>query len=278
MKQRIATFILALVATVAALAQTMNIEVGQTTYQIPAAQAGEMIYNNGTTLTVLGKEYLLSDISRIYIDQSEVQDNTVQVVYTDDQAAVFVAGNISPYVTATVSGAHVSIEQSADVDDNVGEITYTLSGTSGDGEFYMTGSYKCTVELNGLTLTNTTPVFSGAAICIMDGKRVDLSVKKGTENSLTDSPDGAQKAALYCKGHLELKGQGTLNVSGRLAHAIKSAEYMQLRKCTVNVLQAVKDGISCDEYFLMESGTLTIKSTGDDCLQCDHLNRRDHRT
>lgn len=269
MKQRIAILITTLLATLAAMAQTMNIEVGQTTYQIPAAQAGEMVYEDGTTLTVMGREYRLTDISRIYIDHSEVVDNTVRVVYTDDKATVFVAGNVSPYVTATVSGAHVSIAQSADVDDNVGEITYNLSGSSSDGEFYMDGSYKATVELDGLTLTNETPVYSGAAICIMDGKRIDLSVKKGTENTLADSPSGEQKAAIYCKGHLELKGQGTLNVSGRLAHAIKSAEYMQLRKCTVNVLSAVKDGISCDEYFLMESGTLTISGTGDDCVQCD---------
>ena len=267
--KRIASIIIALVAATAAWAQTMNIEVGQTTYQIPAAQAGEMVYSNGTTLTVLGKEYVLSDIDRIYIDDSEVSDNTVLVNYSDDAATVFVAGNIAQYVSATVSGAHVSIEQSADVDDNVGEITYTLTGWSSDGEFYMTGQYKATIELDGLTLTNQTPVFSGAAVCIMDGKRIDLSVKKNTDNTLTDCATGTQKAALYCKGHLELKGQGTLNVNGMLAHGIKSAEYMQLRKCTVNVLQAVKDGISCDEYFLMESGTLTVKGTGDDCLQCD---------
>ena len=79
----------------------------------------------------------------------------------------------------------------------------------------------------------------------------------------------AQKAAIYCKGHLELKGQGTLNVYGKYAHAVKSAEYMQMRKCTVNILESAKDGISCDEYFLMESGTLTVKGTADDAIQCD---------
>ena len=269
MKQRIATLSAALLLTLTLAAQTMNVEMGQVVYQIPAAQAGEMVYENGTTLTILNKVYELTDISCIYIDDSEVEDNTVRVEYNGDEARVFVAGNISPYVTASVSGAHVAVAQSSDVSDEVGEITYTLSGASADGEFYMTGSYKATIELDGLTLTNATPVYSGAALCIMDGKRIELSVKKDTENALTDCATGSQKAALYCKGHLELKGRGTLSVTGRLSHAIKSAEYMTMKNCTVNVLGAVGDGLSCDEYFLMESGTLSVSGVGDDAVQCD---------
>lgn len=264
---------MAVLVTLAAGAQTLNVVVGQVTYQFPAAQTGEMTYKDGTELTVQGKTFTISDITQITIDDTQVTDNRVQVNYNGTQATVLVAGNVAQYIEPTVNGAHVKLVQSADVDDNVGEVTYTLSGTSTDGEFYMEGSYKATVELNGLTLTNQTPVYSGAAVCIMDGKRIDLSVKKGTENTLTDcaSPSEAlaQKSALYCKGHLELKGQGTLNVNAKYAHAIKSAEYMQLRKCTVNVLAAVKDGLSCDEYFLMESGTLNIKGVGDDGVQCD---------
>ena len=247
-------------------AQTLNVEVGQVTYQIPAAQAGEMIYQNGQTITIINKEYTLSQVGRMYIDATEVTDNEVQVVYDEASAKIYVAGNVAQYLTIEQSGAHVSIAQSDNVSE---EITYTLSGQTGDGEFYLTGSYKSTVELCGLTLTNQTPVYSGAAICVMNGKRLNLSVKKDTENTLTDSSLGSQKAALYCKGHLELKGKGTLNVYGTLAHAIKSAEYMQVKNCTINVLKAVKDGLSCDEYFLMESGTVSISGVGDDGIQCD---------
>jgi len=247
-------------------AQTLNVQVGQVTYQIPAAQAGEMVYQNGSAVTILDKEYTLSEVDKMYVDDAEVTDNEVQVVYDGTEAQVYVAGNVAKYLSISMSGAHVSITQSDDVAE---EITYSLSGQTTDGEFYMTGSYKATVELRGLTLTNATPVYSGAAICIMDGKRINLSVKKDTENTITDSSLGSQKAALYCKGHLELKGKGTLNVYGTLAHAVKSAEYMQMKNCTVNVLKAVKDGLSCDEYFLMESGTLSFSGVGDDGIQCD---------
>ena len=251
------------------MAQTLNVVQGDVTYAFPAAQCGDMQYAEGATCTINGKVFTIADLDQMFIDKSTVTDNTVEVTYEGNSAKVRVAGNVARYVTPVVSGAHVSIDQSNEVDDAIGEITYTLAGNTGDGEFYMVGSYKTTIELNGLTLTNATPVWSGAAICIMDGKRVALSVKKDTENTLTDAASGDQKAALYCKGHLELKGKGTLHVYGTLAHAIKSGEYMQMKNCTVNVKQAAKDGISCDEYFLMESGTLTVGSVGDDAIQCD---------
>ena len=260
--KKITLLLTAFMTAMAMMAQTMNVKTGQVVYQIPAAQAGEMLFTGGSVLAVMARPFNISDISEIYIDDTEVANNTVSVVYDDLTAMVYVAGNIAQYISVTVSGAHVDITQSDDVSE---EITYTLSGASTDGEFYMSGSYKTTIELAGLTLTNP----SGAAISIMDGKRIDLNVKKDTENTLTDGADGSQKAALYSKGHMELKGKGTLNIYGNAAHGIKSAEYMTLKNCTLNVLAAVKDGVSCDEYFLMESGTLNVSGTGDDALQCD---------
>lgn len=260
----------AFVLVMAAQAQTMNVVVGNVTYQFPAAQTGDMTYADGTTLTILGKAFTLSDIDRIYIDETEVTDNTVAVAYSGTSATVTVAGNVAQYITPTVSGAHVSIAQSTDVSaENVGEITYSLSGTSTDGEFYLTGSYKATVELNGVTLTNATPVYSGAAVNIQNGKRIDVSIKSGTTNTLTDAASGSQSACLLVKGHGEFKGKGTLNVYGLLKHAIKTGDYMSVKNCTINVLSAVGDGIHCNEYFLMESGVISISNVGDDGIQAE---------
>ena len=44
-------------------AQTLNVQVGNVTYHFPAAQAGSMPYENGTTLTVMGKSFTLSEVS-----------------------------------------------------------------------------------------------------------------------------------------------------------------------------------------------------------------------
>ena len=175
-------------------------------------------------------------------------DNTVEVAYNGTSATVSVADNIAQYLTVTQEGAHVSIAQSSDV---ASEITYTLSGTSTDGEFYMSGSYKATVELNGLTLTNATPVYSGAAVHIQNGKRINVKVITGTTNTLVDATTGSQKGCLYVKGHAEFKQQGTLNVVGNVKHAIKAGEYISLKNATLNITSAVGDGISCNQYFLM---------------------------
>ena len=264
--KKVYALLTALMLTIAAGAQTLNIQVGNVTYQFPASQTGEMTYADGTTLTIMGKTFTLSDVSSMAVDNTSVTDNLVSIVYsTSGNAAVTVAGNVAQYVTATVSGNHVTIAQSntAAVDED--EITYQLSGTTTDGSLTMSGSYKCTVSLAGVTLTNP----SGAAINITNSKRIQLSAKKGTENTLTDGASGSQKACIYSKGQLQLQGNGTLNVAGNLKHAIKSASYIEIKNLTLNVTKAVGDGINCEEYLQMKSGTVTISGVGDDGIQCD---------
>lgn len=270
--RKLISLTLLLALSLIATAQTLNVKVGSVIYAIPASQAGDMTYADGTQLTILGKTLSVSDITEMYVDATEVDDNTVKVTYDGTSATVVVAGNIMRYIEPTVTGAHVSIVQSSEVSDTTcGEITYQLSGTSTDGEFYMEGSYKSTVELLGLTLTNP----SGAPLNIQNGKRIDISVKKGTENTLTDCASGSQKGCIVCKGHIEFKGKGTLSVYGNTAHAIYAKEYVEMKNCTINVLSAVKDGLNCNQYFLMESGSLSISGTGDDGLQVSYKDDTD---
>lgn len=247
-------------------AQTMNIRVGQVTYQFPAEQTGVMNYTDGSTLTVMDKVFVLAEVEDMYVDETTVVDNMVSVAYDESSAVVTVAGNVAKYLTISVSGAHVNIAQSEDLDQ---EITYTLSGSSTDGEFYMSGSYKATIELNGLTLTNANPVTSGAAVHIQNGKRIKVKVMDGTINTLVDNASGSQKGAFYVKGHLEFSKSGVLNVVGNLKHAIKSGEYIELKEATLNVTSAQGDGINCAQYFLMKSGNVNINNVTDDGIQCD---------
>ena len=247
-------------------AQTLNVQVGNVTYLFPASQAGCMPYESGTTLTVMGKSFTLSEIDNMYVDETAVRDSAVNVVYNGSSVAITVAGNIARYVTIAQSGTHVSIAQSSDL---ATEITYSLSGTSTNGEFYTSGEYKATLELNGLTLTNSTPVYSGAAIHVQNSKRINVKVITGTTNTLRDASSGSQKGALYIKGHAEFKQKGTLNVYGNLKHGIKTGEYITVKNATINVLSSVGDGINCEQFFLMESGAITLSGIGDDGLQCD---------
>jgi len=263
--KRIIVFLTALVLTLVAKAQTLNVQVGNVTYLFPAAQTGEMPYDNAAAVTIMGKTFALSEIDEMTVDNTKVTDNSVSVSYDGTTATVTVAGNVAQYVTPTVNGAHVSIAQTNTDAVDGDEITYTLSGTTDDGEFALSGSYKCTVSLAGLTLTNP----SGAAINITNGKRIQLSAKKNTVNTLTDGAGGSQKACIYSKGQIQLQGNGTLNVIGNTKHAIKSGDYITVKNLTLNITKAVGDGISCEEYFQMKGGSLNISGVGDDGIQCD---------
>ena len=263
--KKIYSLLTALVLTIAAGAQTLNVTVGSVTYQFPASQTGEMTYADGQTLTIMGKTFTLSDITSMNVDNSKVTSNQVAVSYDGTSATVTVAGNVAQYVSPTVSGAHVTIAQSNTDAVDGDEITYVLSGSSDDGELSLSGSYKCTLSLAGLTLTNP----AGAAINITNGKRIQVSAKKNTVNTLTDGANGSQKACLYSKGQIQLQGNGTLNVVGKTKHAIKSGDYITVKNLTLNITSAVGDGINCNAYFQMKSGTVNISGVGDEGIQCE---------
>ncbi len=198
--------------------------------------------------------------------QAAPASNTVEIVFNGTEATVSVAANISNYITDNSAGtSHVKLVQSASVNDAIGEITYILSGTSADGEFYFEGSYKATIELNGLTLTNP----AGPAINIQNGKRIKVKANDGTVNTLSDGQNDKYNGCLHCKGHTEFRGKGTLNLTGNSRHAIYSKEYVQLKNTTINISGAVKDGIHCKEYFYMESGTVNITGAVDDGIQVE---------
>ncbi len=190
----------------------------------------------------------------------------VKVTYSGSSAAVVVSNDIKNYITASISGGDVTVISTASA--AVNEITYGLYGSTTDGSFTFNGTYKATVELFGVSITNPT----GPAIDIQNGKRIEISAKNGTTSTLKDGTStavDAWKGALYCKGHIQFKGYGTLNVYGNYAHAIKAGEYIEMKNCTINVCSAVKDAVNCNQYFSMESGVLNISGYGDEGIQVD---------
>jgi hypothetical protein len=266
MRRFITTLLLA-ISVVSGMAQTLNVQQGNVTYAF-TANSDDMTYsNNGQTLTIGQKAFNVSDISQITVDDTKVEANTVSISYNGTAATVTIAGNVAPYVTATVSGAHVTISQSNTADVDGDEITYQLNGTSSNGSLTLGGSYKCTISLAGVTLTNP----SGPAINITNKKRIQISAKNGTENTLTDGADANEswKGCLYSKGQLQLQGKGTLTVKGQTAHAIKSGDYITVKNLTLIIPKAVKDGINCNKYFQMKSGNVSISGVGDDGIEVE---------
>ena len=275
MKKYIVTAALAFSA-IAIHAQSINFIKDGVSYSFPAATAGEMKFD-GQTVDVAGRTFDLSQWSLIKVSDLETSPNTVEINFADDSGTVTVAGNVAPYVEVSIEGAHVTVNQSDLVSESTcGEITYILRGETSNGSLYLTGSYKTSIELQGITITNP----FGAALSINNGKRIAISAKSGTVNSLTDGI-GTQKGVIDCKGHLEMKGKGELTVKGNNSHAIYAKEYIEIKNLTLNIDGSVKDGINCAQYFLMESGNVTILSPGDDGIQTsfkDDTDREDEDT
>lgn len=201
---------------------------------------------------------------------AEAQNTTIDIIYKGTTAEVNIPDGITD-VTPTVEGANVAITSLT----STTEYTYRLSGSSTDGSLLINGAYKLTLLLAGLDLTNA---HGGAAIDIECGKRIAVELADGTTNRLADV-SGAQKAALYFKGHAEFEGGGTLNVTGRVKHAICAKEYMELKGSTgtINVLGAQSDGLHCGKgkinnehnYFLMKGGNVSIMNVGGDGIDSD---------
>ena len=202
-----------------------------------------------------------------------VDDNTVEIFYSGTSATVTVAANIASYVSVeSGESAHVKITQSEDfaginptTSNTDGEIIYVLSGMTSDGEFCLEGSYKCTVELNGVNITNP----SGPAVNLQNGKRVAVSAKKDKTSTITDGANETYNGCLHCKGHLKLKGKGTLNINANSRHGLYSKEYLEIKNLVLNISNAPKDGIHCKNYMLVESGTVSISGCGDDAMQVE---------
>lgn len=189
--------------------------------------------------------------------------HTVTVTFSGSTATVDLGH--ARNVTYTTDGAHVNIIST----NTKSELEFVLQGSSTQGSLTYDGPLKCKFYLNGLNLKSD----RGAAIDIQCGKRVDLILNPGTVNVLEDAAGGEQKAAFYCKGHLEVSGSGSLTVSGNTKHGIATKEYMEVKRSTgtITVNKAVNDAMHIGQYFKMTGGKLNLSGMGADGLQVEIL-------
>lgn len=254
--------IMSLAASVRAQAQTMKVYQGQVITAVPATDVGEITFqNNGTSFTVSGNTFQIAETDQILIDRTEVIPASVQVAFANEGTLVTVATDIAPYLDIQTTGNHVRITADPSLTK---EVSYTLTGQATDGSFYMDGEYKAKITLSNLQLSNP----AGAAIDIANGKRIDVILPDGTENTLADGTGGTHKACLFINGHAEFKGGGTLNLTGNTKHAYASDEYTCFKSSlgTLNIKSSVADGIHVEQYFEMNGGNITIAGTQGDCI------------
>ena len=223
------------------------------------------IFFSEDKISIGNSEINISDIDSItFVKQEEpaAMTDTVYISYDGSKATV-TPQNVEG-ITASIDGAAVTLTN-ANTDR---EMTFVLSGESDQGSFIYDGDYKACIRLAGVKLQSTT----GAAVHIKCGKRIALELLEGTDNYLEDATtDLGQKAALYCKGHLEVSGEGGLNVKGNIKHGISTKEYMLVKKTAgvIFVKGAAGDGIHAGQYFKMNGGAINIGGVKGDGIQAE---------
>lgn len=221
-------------------------------------------YADGTT-----ESFGIAEIAHMTFSDADITDPTpslnpdiITITWRGAEAPVIECS--APGVTVTTDGGNVFVTNT----NTDTEYEYILQGQSDNGSFTLTADYKSTISLAGLSLKSNLE----EAINIKCGKRVKLIVD-GTTNTLADATtDNGQKGALYCKGHLEVEGDGTLNLTGNVKHALSTKEYLQLKKGftgQLNVLSAASDGIHAGQYFQMNAGNVTIAGVKGDGIQAE---------
>ena len=261
MKKLLSIALLAMIATTAAAQKYMRIWQGGESTRI--ALQDITYQNGGASFTAAGTTYSTAQVDSITIVKH------ITVTFSGNTASVDMGNAGTADVTYTANGANVVMTNTNEKE----EMEVELKGTSNSGSFTYYGTYKCKIHLNGLSLTSTT----GAALDIQDGKRIDLILTDGTDNTLVDAAGGEQKAALYCKGHMEVSGTGNLTVTGNNRHAIATNEYLELKKSTgtINVRKAVGDAMHIEQYFQMNGGTVNLSGMGGDGIQAELKNNPD---
>lgn len=181
---------------------------------------------------------------------SYTTSNATLIRFTD--AAAKASGKYSGY---EMDGTDVSITAAG---------TYVFSGDCDNGSITVKkGVTGVTIVLNGLTLTND----DSAAITLNKTAEASLIAAAGTTNTVADTEgSNDENAAVKVKSgaSLSISGTGALTVDGNAKNGIKGAADAVITVAEVKLnINAVNDGLSCDDELNITGGTLSITAGGD---------------
>ena len=181
---------------------------------------------------------------------SYTTSNATLIRFTD--AAAKASGK---YIGYEIDGTDVSITAAG---------TYVFSGDCDNGSITVKkGVTGVTIVLNGLTLTND----DSAAITLNKTAEASLIAAAGTTNTVADTEgSNDENAAVKVKSgaSLSISGTGALTVDGNAKNGIKGAADAVITVGEVKLnINAVNDGLSCDDELNITGGTLSITAGGD---------------
>lgn len=186
---------------------------------------------------------------------------TETTVRTNDEGEIVEIKTIQLGSTIEVNGEGIAVRGSK-VGITKGGV-YKITGTLTDGTIEVNTTKKVVLLFAGASITNS----AGAAVNVIDAKRVTIELEAGTVNTLTDG--GVHEdcdGAFFSNDTIEICGTGTLNVNATYAHGIVSDDDIILTSGTVNVT-SVKSGLFANDAVDINGGKLFCNA-GTNGIKC----------
>jgi hypothetical protein len=150
--------------------------------------------------------------------------------------------------------------------------TYSLSGYL-EGQIIVDAGDddEVIIELSGATITYG----SDSPIKIINADKVEISAKKDTENTVSDTrtaetdDEDQGKGAIYAKCDLKIKGKGTLVVSSSYNNGIHTTKDLTVKNLSLKVT-APNNALKGDDSVTIESGTVVAISTEGDGVKTEN--------
>lgn len=139
--------------------------------------------------------------------------------------------------------------------------TYLLSGKLGQGKLVVSVCEDEIVHLifDGVEIKSA----EGAALYVENAAKVVLTLKEGTENTLSDGPgyDDEIKACIFSNTDLTINGSGFLAVYGYHADAVRTKDQIKLVGTRIYV-KSKKDGIRGNDGVIIYDSEVEAECEG----------------
>lgn len=204
--------------------------------------------------------------------ENELYGNYKEEDYNDDETKVDTTITLNK-TTGEVAGSGATISGN------------TLKITKG-GNYLITGTFSGSVEintteevhliLNNVTLTNET----GAALNILESKKVIVTLASGSTNEISDGKsyeatgEDDPNSAIYSKADLTFNGSGSLKVTGNYSNAIQSKDDLTFISGTYAV-SAVNNALKGKDKVAILAGNFTLTTTQGDAIQASNTDETD---
>lgn len=145
---------------------------------------------------------------------------------------------------------------------------YNLTGEISDGYILIDTEDDVKLVLNNVKITNS----NGPAIVVLNASTVEIELKDGSKNYLTDgktySTDNSEyDAVIYSKDDLILSGGGYLEINSESFKGIVSKDTLTINDGNYTI-NATDDGINVNDIITINGGVFKITSS-DDAIHAD---------